>query len=272
MSSSTADGSTGSDRQVKFSTSKSMMGKFLGRSCSTASATLSDPTSLVAPTRSALSATDRSFTITDKPLDNIPEHGKDDLRGASGQTTDDTVAAAKAKRATMVKKAIRYFEDKSNRSVSEDNLFTRRKNLAVHLGLDEKVGMREVQKINTYSLPVPSSATPFSPHQTSASAAREIVVVDEEPEDLDEDEDLKTKDLVRFLGMKDGITASMASQGRLSDDLLLPPDVAMAHCSRSASLGATPSPAQLAQIKEEAAAAVDSTTSLNKDKSPTKQS
>ena len=30
----------------------------------------------------------------------------------------------------MVKKAIRYFEDKSNRSVSEDNLFTRRKKIA----------------------------------------------------------------------------------------------------------------------------------------------
>ena len=62
----------------------------------------------------------------------------------------------------MVKKALRYFEDKSNRSMSEDNLFTRRKNLAVHLGLDDKVSLREIQKINTYSLPVPSSATPFN--------------------------------------------------------------------------------------------------------------
>ena len=68
----------------------------------------------------------------------------------------------KAKRASMVKKALRYFEDKSNRSMSEDNLFTRRKNLAVHLGLDENVSLREIQKINTFSLPVPSSATTFN--------------------------------------------------------------------------------------------------------------
>ena len=57
--------------------------------------------------------------------------------GAGGQRPPLT--AAQQKRATMVKKAIRYFEDKSNRSVSADNLFTRRKNLAAHLGLDEKV-------------------------------------------------------------------------------------------------------------------------------------
>ena len=31
----------------------------------------------------------------------------------------------RAKRANMVKKALTYFSDKSNRSVSEDNLFTR---------------------------------------------------------------------------------------------------------------------------------------------------
>jgi len=31
--------------------------------------------------------------------------------------------------------------------------------LAVHLGLDEKIGRKEVQKINTYCLPVPG--TPF---------------------------------------------------------------------------------------------------------------
>ena len=47
---------------------------------------------------------------------------------------------------------------------------------------------------------------------------REIVVVEEEEEEDDVEEDLKTKDLVRFLGMKDGVTASMASQGRLSED------------------------------------------------------
>ena len=78
------------------------------------------------------------------------------------ESADEAAAKAKAKRASMVKKALRYFEDKSNRSMSEDNLFTRRKNLAVHLGLDDKVSLREIQKINTYSLPVPSSATPFN--------------------------------------------------------------------------------------------------------------
>ena len=79
------------------------------------------------------------------------------------ESAEEVAAKAKAKRASMVKKALRYFEDKSNRSMSEDNLFTRRKNLAVHLGLDDKVSLREIQKINTYSLPVPSSATPFNP-------------------------------------------------------------------------------------------------------------
>jgi len=29
--------------------------------------------------------------------------------------------------------------------------------LAVHLGLDEKIGIREIQKINTYCLPVPGA-------------------------------------------------------------------------------------------------------------------
>ena len=56
------------------------------------------------------------------------------LQQTEQEEVDDAVARAKAKRASMVKKALRYFEDKSNRSMSEDNLFTRRKNLAVHLG------------------------------------------------------------------------------------------------------------------------------------------
>ena len=58
------------------------------------------------------------------------------LQQTEQEEVDDAVARAKAKRASMVKKALRYFEDKSNRSMSEDNLFTRRKNLAVHLGKD----------------------------------------------------------------------------------------------------------------------------------------
>jgi len=32
-------------------------------------------------------------------------------------------------------------------------------------------------------------------------------------------DDIKAKDLVRFLGIKDDITASMASQGTLSDEV-----------------------------------------------------
>ena len=79
---------------------------------------------------------------------------------AAATTTESSrkLTPAQKKRATLVKKAIRYFEDKSNRSVSEDNLFTRRKNLAVHLGIDEKVSKKEIQKINTLSLPVPATS------------------------------------------------------------------------------------------------------------------
>ncbi len=71
--------------------------------------------------------------------DNPPPAGGAAAAGAAGGGKPGAAAAAAApgggrppltaaqqKRATMVKKAIRYFEDKSNRSVSEDNLFTRR--------------------------------------------------------------------------------------------------------------------------------------------------
>ena len=125
---------------------------------------------------------------------------------------------AQVKRATMVKKCIKYFEDKSNRSVSEDNLFTRRKNLAVHLGLDETVGIKEVQKINTYCLPVPSSATSFDaeapvvPKDVPQAVDTQMLERLKLQDDFEED-DTKTKNLVRFLGMKDGISASIASQG-----------------------------------------------------------
>lgn len=54
-------------------------------------------------------------------------------------------------------------------------------------------------------------------HLRASFFCSDIVVVEEE-EEGDGEEDVKTKDLVRFLGMKDGVTASMASQGRLSDD------------------------------------------------------
>lgn len=85
---------------------------------------------------------------------------------------ENTENQRKNKRATMVKKAIHYFEDRSNRSMSEDNLYTRRKNLAVHLGIDETVSMKEVQKINTYCLPVPSSALPPEAQEAMACTAR----------------------------------------------------------------------------------------------------
>ena len=73
---------------------------------------------------------------------------------------------------------------------------------------------------------------------------RDIVVVEEAEEEEEVEEDVKTKDLVRFLGMKDGVTASMASQGRLSEDMgplpnskAFPPSSSNA---RSSSIGSTP--------------------------------
>jgi len=43
--------------------------------------------------------------------------------------------------------------------------------LAVHLGLDEKIGIREVQKINTYCLPVPGA--PFEEVMNVAPLTKE---------------------------------------------------------------------------------------------------
>jgi len=209
------------------------MSKVFQRSCSSAGVLGS------LSKQQSFTATSSCKTTTEKDekhqtgLANIPE---------DKESADEAAARAKAKRASMVKKALRYFEDKSNRSMSEDNLFTRRKNLAVHLGLDDKVSLREIQKINTYSLPVPSSATPFN--ATAAASPRDIVVVEEAEEEEEVEEDMKTKDLVRFLGMKDGVTASMASQGRLSEDLgpKLPSSAAHPPPSntRSSSIGSTP--------------------------------
>lgn len=124
---------------------------------------------------------------------------------ASMTAATATQKASNPRRAMLVKKAIRYFDDKSNRSVSEDNLFTRRKNLAVHLGLDEKVSKKEVQKINTYSLPVPSCSFDYPDAAVAAAAIAES----------SSDDDKVGKNLVDFLGMKDGLTASMASRGSL---------------------------------------------------------
>ena len=72
------------------------------------------------------------------------------------------------------------------------------------------------------------------------------MVVEETEEEAEVEEDVKTKDLVRFLGMKDGVTASMASQGRLSEDMgplpapLPPPSSVAAAANRSSSIGSTP--------------------------------
>ena len=48
--------------------------------------------------------------------------------------------------------------------------------MAVHLGLDDKVGIREVQKINTYCLPVPATTFDEVP-EAAAAVAREVEVV-----------------------------------------------------------------------------------------------
>jgi len=83
------------------------------------------------------------------------------------------------------------------------------------------VSKREVQKINTYSLPVPGSFDVPDP-VAAANIARLVVVDDDEGDQQKEGVDgavggavdlpPASKDLVSFLGMKDGITASMASQ------------------------------------------------------------
>ena len=63
----------------------------------------------------------------------------------------------KRARAVVVKKSLRYFEDKNNRSLSEDYLFTRRRNLATHLGVDETVSKKDLSMINVHALPLPAS-------------------------------------------------------------------------------------------------------------------
>ena len=61
-------------------------------------------------------------------------------------------------RTIAVEKAIKYFKGKNNRSWSNDNVLTRRRNLVSHLGVDESVGRMEVEKINVQCLPLPASA------------------------------------------------------------------------------------------------------------------
>ena len=73
---------------------------------------------------------------------------------------EGTLSEAERRRARtkVAKKAISYFEDRNHRSCSQDSLFTRRRNLATHLGVDESVCKSEVQSINVHALPIPASA------------------------------------------------------------------------------------------------------------------
>ena len=50
---------------------------------------------------------------------------------------------------------------------------------------------------------------------SSCFQAQDVIVVDDDEDCADED--VKSKNLVSFLGMKDGLTASIASQGSLSE-------------------------------------------------------
>ena len=57
-------------------------------------------------------------------------------------------------------KWLQYFENKKTNSaiISGENLFlTRKRNLAVHLGVDESVSKKDLRLINVYSLPLPPS-------------------------------------------------------------------------------------------------------------------
>lgn len=224
MSSSATDDTDGPEKQVKFSlpASRGQSGnintgksKVFSRSSSSAGVLSKQPqTSLKSsdsnaststsksqpPHGSSLASKGNSSATSSSGLCNIQED-----KQTEQEEVDDAVARAKAKRASMVKKALRYFEDKSNRSMSEDNLFTRRKNLAVHLGLDENVSLREIQKINTFSLPVPSSATPFNA-ATGSLGPREDEILkayEEEIEGVTVKSSENTKDMIKFLGMKD---------------------------------------------------------------------
>ena len=57
-----------------------------------------------------------------RTLDVIDE---DRVSGDESVGSEQLKQQHRSKRANMVKKALTYFSDKSNRSVSEDNLFTR---------------------------------------------------------------------------------------------------------------------------------------------------
>ena len=60
----------------------------------------------------------------------------------------------KRARTRFLKKSLSYFEDRNNRSFSEDCIIMRRKNLAEHLGVDETVSKRDSDMINVCALPM----------------------------------------------------------------------------------------------------------------------
>ena len=74
---------------------------------------------------------------------------------------EETLLKQRALRAVVANKSISYFREKNNRSVSETGLFNRRKNLASHLGVDESVEKKDVDKINMAILPFPSSVAKY---------------------------------------------------------------------------------------------------------------
>ena len=60
-------------------------------------------------------------------------------------------------RTIVIKKSLKYFEDRNNRPFSTDCVFTRRRNLSAHLGVDETVSKKDLNMINFQALPRPTS-------------------------------------------------------------------------------------------------------------------
>ena len=96
------------------------------------------------------------------------------------EALEGTLNEAERRRArtTVAKKAIRYFEDRNHRSCSQDSLFTRRRNLATHLGVDESVCKSEVQSINVHALPIPASAIHESEESLVSGSYRYVFQVE----------------------------------------------------------------------------------------------
>ena len=62
------------------------------------------------------------------------------------------------RREVAVKKSLRYFEDRKNRSSSDSYVFIRRRELSAYRGADETVSKKDLDMINVGALPMPSSA------------------------------------------------------------------------------------------------------------------